>query len=762
MALLSRMSDVQISSGDANHSPRSGPAEVEEEDIGEAEDVESESREDGEEEGDETRDGLDRGEARVMSAASCLIAGRSQRANRFQMSLGIVFGLQRVPTASMRILNLCGLSVSARTVHRAMEGLSARAVERARTLRKEQPERTVLLFDNVNIFVRHSTPKTTTSNSSVALTTRTLFTIPSDCQPLVHSDLEAILRIDRDRLTTEMMFGDNDFLQRSCEIQMAVVLLPLLNISKLRRKRLQAALMSRKKRHAIHALAPSKTSTIPMKLFHVNEGTVEGTQEVLKRTKTELGIGARDSFVVAGDLLSVMNVHASRHAARWEPDEKERLDGTYPVAGPWHLLLNWLYMMFRQYGNKDRPNSLERLRQALGRGKTQLDMNKPHFEDGWRLLRCIWTGRLLAMLREELKHNGGATEQTWAPTSQQFFRTMSNLYARHMSQDAVSEARAAGDGGRVNAILFLRDCVMGWEYNSAIQEGDIGRMAAGEKFLAQYFYGAGQTKYGALLLDRILEDAIHPKIARSLRAAQLINTNGKANSWQGADHFQELLNGRLQKYDVPHATDQVIVRFEDRISAFVGAGQTISEGVALSLGIGANKRRKREKQEKADIVLVARDAAEYSLSSTRQAKRAESGQANEGEDSQPKKKTSAIEQARQVWDSINPSMHLKTKDVNDLLERGYLKLAGGLLAAYKSKKRDIRSRDKDVFEMAHGTEDSESNNDNDEDESSEHDRHDPDQLEAGPNDDDLRMAELELRSRGGDAYSDSDDSDEEG
>ncbi|CAD6902693.1 unnamed protein product, partial [Tilletia laevis] len=434
-----------------------------------------------------------------------------------------------------------------------------------------------------------------------------------------------------------------------------------------------------------------------MKLLHVNEGTIEGTQEVLKRAKAELKIegAGTDSLVVAGDLLTVMNVHAACHAARWEQDPSGQLEGIYAVSGPWHLLLNWLYMMFRQYSNRDRSTSLERMRQALGRGKTDLDMKQPQFEEGWRLLRCVWIGRLLAMLQKELQENDESSD-TWNPSSQDLFRTMANLHTRHMSQQAVATARAAGDSARVNTVLFLRDCVMGWEYSAAVQDGDIGRMAATEKFLAQSFYGAGQTKYGSLLLDRILEDTVHPSIAKSLRAAQLVNTSGKAGSWQGADHYQEILNGRIKDYDVPHATDHVIVRLEDKISAFVGAGQTLSQCVTLCLGIGLSERRKRKRKQQVDILLVARDTTAYGITTCRPPTRTTSGE-EKGEGSTSKEKMSAMQQARQVWDSVNRSHRDESKNADDLLELGYLKLIGGALDAFRSKVRDIRTRDVDVF-----------------------------------------------------------------
>ncbi|CAD6937273.1 unnamed protein product, partial [Tilletia laevis] len=273
---------------------------------------------------------------------------------------------------------------------------------------------------------------------------------------------------------------------------------------------------------------------------------------------------------------------------------------------------------------------------------------------------------------------------------------MANLYTRHMSQQAVATARAAGDSARVNTVLFLRDCVMGWEYSAAVQDGDIGRMAATEKFLAQSFYGAGQTKYGSLLQDRILEDTVHPSIAKSLRAAQLVNTSGKAGSWQGADHYQEILNGRIKDYDVPHATDHVIVRLEDRISAFVGAGQTLSQCVTLCLGIGLSERRKRERKQQVDILLVARDTTAYGITTCRPPTRTTSGE-EKGEGSTSKEKMSAMQQARQVWDSVNRSHRDESKNANDLLELGYLKLVGGALDAFRSKVRDIRTRDVDVF-----------------------------------------------------------------
>ncbi|CAD6982446.1 unnamed protein product, partial [Tilletia controversa] len=151
----------------------------------------------------------------------------------------------------------------------------------------------------------------------------------------------------------------------------------------------------------VDKLEPTKTTAIPLKLSNVNEGTVEGTRSVVEATMAELGLNQNedDALLIAGDLLTVMNLNAARHAGMWETETSEQLNHVYAVAGPWHLLLNWLYLMFHTYGNRGHANALDRVRQALGRGKTELDMKKPQFNEGWRLLQHTWSGRVLAMLR---------------------------------------------------------------------------------------------------------------------------------------------------------------------------------------------------------------------------------------------------------------------------------------------------------------------------------------------------------------------------
>ncbi|KAL9932620.1 hypothetical protein V8E36_008319 [Tilletia maclaganii] len=627
----------------------------------------------------------------------------NRKANRFQMTMGVFFALLRVPTLAHRVLNHFGFAVSARTASRAMKAVSLRAARKGRELLQASPNRTVFLFDNLNVYIRHSVQRITNSNTSAALTSRTLFDLPPDVEPVSRQDLASLTRLDRASASVALLLQDNTnadgrgagFFERAAAIHIAAALLPLLKIAPQHRHTLVSSLHRRQRQHDVDRLSTHKTAVVPLKLLNVNEGTVDGTKRVLATMAAELRLydSSSSTLLVAGDLLTVMNVHAAQYAARWEETETDQLQHIYPVAGPWHLLLNWVYMMFKTYASAERSSSLERLRQALGRGKTALNMDLPQFEEGWHLLMHVWQGRLLAAMEHDLQLAGQRFEK-WAPNTDEFFKAVAVLYKNHFSPSALAAARDHNDNERATSILFLRDGVLVLEYENAIRAGDVRRMAEAERSLCLAFYGAGQTKYGALLLDRALIDKELPKLARSLRAAQLVNIHGRDNGWQGADHFQELLNRRLKMFDVSHSAEQAISRFEDRVSAFVAVGQTLVSQLQRGLDLCAAPPRKKRVVLVEDVRLLADDAHKHGLNAS-QARSRRTGSNMSLSD--PTIKLTAAQQAQGVWQEDRGEI-----TAVDLLEAGYLKLLASGLQRFKERKQTLRERDADVWQLATG------------------------------------------------------------
>ncbi|CAD6941867.1 unnamed protein product [Tilletia controversa] len=120
-----------------------------------------------------------------------------------------------------------------------------------------------------------------------------------------------------------------------------------------------------------------------------------------------------------------------------------------------------------------------------------------------------------------------------------------------------------------------------------------------------------------------------------------------------------------------------------------------------------------------------------------------------------------MQQARQVWDSVNRSHRDESKNADDLLELGYLKLIGGALDAFRSKVRDIRTRDVDVFEMANEQDADQDNSAVPESEEDEDGQRQAEQPGFDLSDEDLRAAEAGLRSRRERVDSESDESGED-
>ncbi|CAD6919213.1 unnamed protein product, partial [Tilletia controversa] len=267
---------------------------------------------------------MDKKDMCVITALSCLLGARSTRINRFQMIFGTLFAMLRVPKLALRVMNMCEICVSYSTAARAMESISSSATDKAHQLMEVHQNRVAFFFDNVNISVKHVVPRLTTSNASVALTSRTLFSLPPECKVILQSDVDALSGINRDLAGIHLLLknvspGENindndtvstgdskDIIHRAAVLHIGRSLLQFLRVDQSRRKTLMASLRRRVAKHVWNKLEPSTTVVVPLKLVNVNEGTVEGTKSVLEQTIAELNLraGVTSPLLVGGDLLT--------------------------------------------------------------------------------------------------------------------------------------------------------------------------------------------------------------------------------------------------------------------------------------------------------------------------------------------------------------------------------------------------------------------------------------------------------------------------
>ncbi|KAK0520200.1 hypothetical protein OC835_007286 [Tilletia horrida] len=345
---------------------------------------------------------------RVLPAISSIIFARNRLVNRFQMVIGVFLAVTDTPDLVKGFLHRAGLAVSQPTARSVLESLSDASTNRARQLMKDKRRMKVFLFDNINVYMRRSQIRLMDYNTAVALTMRTLFTLPSSCSPtsITCNHIELLQKADRRAMDTRDVMPDDAFLERAATIHIAEALIDMAKLGSRERGAIIRRLDEMRREHADDVLGPEQTAFVQMKLMREDEGTLEGTQTVLTETVKELGLEFEKEGVqpllVSGDLLSVRNTLAVQDAGRHEHRHTlHRLDYLWPVSGPWHLLQSWIYLVFKTHFSSSSVGadaSLDRARDVLRRGRNALREDKPLFNEAWDFCQIVWKGRLGAIL----------------------------------------------------------------------------------------------------------------------------------------------------------------------------------------------------------------------------------------------------------------------------------------------------------------------------------------------------------------------------
>ncbi|KAK0529150.1 hypothetical protein OC834_003788 [Tilletia horrida] len=325
------------------------------------------------------------------------------------MVIGVFLAVTDTPDLVKGFLHRAGLAVSQPTARSVLESLSDASTNRARQLMKDKRRMKVFLFDNINVYMRRSQIRLMDYNTAVALTMRTLFTLPSSCSPtsITCNHIELLQKADRRAMDTRDVMPDDAFLERAATIHIAEALIDMAKLGSRERGAIIRRLDEMRREHADDVLGPEQTAFVQMKLMREDEGTLEGTQTVLTETVKELGL----EF------------------------EKE---GVQPLLVSGDLLSSWIYLVFKTHFSSSSVGadaSLDRARDVLRRGRNALREDKPLFNEAWDFCQIVWKGRLGAILAEETQQSPSVS---WAPNTKGFFRH--------------AAATKAGDIGRMRSV----------------------------------------------------------------------------------------------------------------------------------------------------------------------------------------------------------------------------------------------------------------------------------------------------------------------
>ncbi|KAE8219205.1 hypothetical protein CF319_g7060 [Tilletia indica] len=545
--------------------------------------------------------------------------------------LGLLLRFQHAPKNIQTMLNRLFVATSRDASSDHLRALGVKAMEKAVDMMRQTERVTVLLFDNVDIYLRVHQNRVTSATNLVNLTSRTLLQLPESFKSSAVTESKlAVLQRERD-LKMDELVSDGAFLKESAMLFLGRELLRAVEQrgkEGLKRtndtlRLLREFVEDCRKTHARDEIEAAPWLIAPMTLIEENEGSLEGTLAVLEDSAISLGVleeneaddtsnikmdiddalsdipavrtfsrtatlPAGAKMIVAGDLKTHRNVQAGLKARSEQERVDDRLDFYHSVPAPWHLLLNWVWTIFKTYFSIEKVGyvcSLERLRDALRRGKSALKEDEPSFNEAWALIKHIFAGWTRSLFGSELSKTRKSIA-TWTPKDVVEIRTLvESVWAKAVTQTAIRAAQERKDEIGANARCFMRDAILALEWDDACRRGDVGRMRAAQGVLAVCFAGAGRHQYSQSCLDEVwAHKVLEHETWRTLAAARVLNRFGARNGFEGVDLYQEHLNRELQRVDTTHGADNAVERLRDTFSSISEAGRALRKSHQDLLG----------------------------------------------------------------------------------------------------------------------------------------------------------------------------------
>ncbi|CAD6957828.1 unnamed protein product [Tilletia controversa] len=379
----------------------------------------------------------------VVVCLSIALNLRSERMNRFQTVFGLILRLKHAPKSIQTMLNRLGVATSRDTSSRHLVHFNKLALAKAQSLMKDVDAVHVLLYDNVDIYVQERSNQVTSNTRMVNLTSRTYVQLPKSfssaaLSTTILSALDAPRSLDEDEF-----MGKSAFLRSAGQYFLARELLDVKKASiDVQNKHTQRTIQLLREykeacqnAHRLDEIEAAQWQLAPLPLIEANEGSIDGNLAVLEdssitlriydevevptnvpssqadqsapeATKWELlrtsVLPEGNVLLVVGDLKTHRNVEAGLKARRQHVKAEDKYNFVRSSSAPWHLHLNWVWAIFKIHFATNKVGyaaSLERLRDALRRGKSALREEEPLYNEAWNLIKHTFSGWIRYLFR---------------------------------------------------------------------------------------------------------------------------------------------------------------------------------------------------------------------------------------------------------------------------------------------------------------------------------------------------------------------------
>ncbi|KAK7030657.1 hypothetical protein R3P38DRAFT_3266396 [Favolaschia claudopus] len=487
---------------------------------------------------------------------------RSQKANNFQLVIGLFLLGSGASKREIEVLAHAGLSISYSSIIGHVKSLSEEGMGRVRQLIKESMCQ--IVWDNLNIAFRVASERLQAKSHFDNGTTVTAIPLfdPATGGNARHGTLPFSMKPPRERTLPVIDWTAEDTLP-SPQSAEELSALCFWQMQRLALEHVPGANTKLKEDFEdcpeIFQIPLHKTEQYPLPAMHIDESTLEGTQEVYETILRQLGLDddaleAHGLLFDDGDLLT---------DSLKEKIESARRNSTTPIASMRASVRRWGLFHAEMAGGRLTVNEHWGKANSLFPGGLWWEHNKLLKR---KPITAGWSGKKATPWKpaHELLHIslpahivdgfriycGQDNVENWAKTATitEFKRVARNVFDKLFSTPAVDGLREGDPDKRditlENTILYNRDALFYIEFVQAIKKGDVGRVL---NVLSIWMVMMRSPKTMPRYADAIFETLVRlkhfpPKLRELFLVNWLVNLTGRALGFKPVDLLQEHQN----------------------------------------------------------------------------------------------------------------------------------------------------------------------------------------------------------------------------
>lgn len=298
----------------------------------------------------------------------------------------------------------------------------------------------------------------------------------------------------------------------------------------------------------VDQIVPHVAEIVMLKLMDVPENSAESITQLMEMIARQIGLEDKPEWLewmcIEGDIATCRNIEGLRRKLFPAGHKDESLESIMTIPGAAHTLWNMSQsILLHHWGNPDnaKNSGAWRLWEALG-GKSQQPLSKKDFNSMLSIIHKVHSASLAYILKETIKKRASPVDLTKTGDAQSI---IDECFENYFTTRALNEAQQNGNTSGYNLRLRLRDFATVTEADSAMRQGDIGRVIYMWKRWSLMAQGLKGLSHYALHLPRLVllfEKGLHPSLAHLLKHSLLIAASGRPGHFVAKDFFLEIQN----------------------------------------------------------------------------------------------------------------------------------------------------------------------------------------------------------------------------